>query len=73
MPRSYKRVTGQEMASLRENTILSFTNAGSAGADYVELDGALNTSSLSPSHEMSLTSYRPNIHQRTFFMLGNAH
>jgi hypothetical protein len=29
------QVAGQEMAVLRENTILSFTHAGLAGADYV--------------------------------------
>ncbi|GMH48535.1 hypothetical protein TrVE_jg5743 [Triparma verrucosa] len=36
--RSYADVQGQEMAQVRENTIMSFSNAGRAGAEYVELD-----------------------------------
>ncbi|GMH60163.1 hypothetical protein TL16_g02988 [Triparma laevis f. inornata] len=36
--RSYRDVKGQEMAQVRENTIMSFSNAGRAGAEYVELD-----------------------------------
>ena len=31
--RSYKKVVGQDMAEIRENTILSFSQAGMAGAE----------------------------------------
>jgi hypothetical protein len=38
MGKSFQRVPGVKAAEVRENTLLSFTNSGLAGAAFVELD-----------------------------------